>query len=126
MRDLLDRFIRIERHIAETRGSFAVFGLFLREDAPDKWDLLVAAPWLEDDSPAGLEFIAEQVQDEFNEDQLSRLSRIVVIKANNPALAAINNSIRIEHGGTEFQNCTFFGLSIRHAFIITSSNGRPS
>ena len=59
MKELLDRFIALEQTLTEEEGEFALFALFLREDAEGgisgysgysaKWDLVVAAPWIERD-----------------------------------------------------------------------------
>lgn len=122
MKDLVDRFIKIEQRIAQQRGGFSLFALFLREDSPDKWDMVVAAPWINGDKGAALRYLAGQLQSELSQEELLRLSRIVIVEPDNPALNAIHNAIQIEHGGMEIQNSTFFGLSIKHGYIITSAN----
>lgn len=35
--ELVDKFSVLESHIAEEKGPFALFALFMREDAPDRW-----------------------------------------------------------------------------------------
>jgi hypothetical protein len=124
MQELLNRLNILERKISSERGDFTLFALFLREDAQDKWDLVVAAPWLEPGSKEALSFLADQIQTEFDTSELTKLSRIAIIDQTNPALSAINNSIHAKHGMSEFRDCTFFGLHIKHAYIITSS--KPS
>jgi len=47
MKQILDKFVSLERDIASEKGEFSLFALFLREDAEDNWDLLASAPWLE-------------------------------------------------------------------------------
>ena len=42
---MAQRFGSLEAEIAQKKGDFSLFALFLREDAPDRWDLLVSAPW---------------------------------------------------------------------------------
>jgi hypothetical protein len=46
---ILQRFAALEASIAEEKGSFALFALFMRKEVPDRWDLIVSAPWLGDD-----------------------------------------------------------------------------
>jgi hypothetical protein len=56
-----------------------------------------------------------------------KLSRIVMIEQDNPALEAIQRAIHIEHRAVEIQNSNFFGLEIKLGFIITSRhNGSPA
>jgi hypothetical protein len=120
MKELLDSFIQLEKRLSQQKGDFRLFALFLREDAQDKWDLVVAAPWADDDIREALSYIAKEVQDVLSPDDLTKVSRIVIIDESNPALQAINNAIGVEHGLTEVKESFFFGLLIKHAYVITS------
>jgi hypothetical protein len=44
MKELLGKFVELEQRLSQERGEFSLFALFLREDASDKWDLVVSAP----------------------------------------------------------------------------------
>lgn len=120
MRDLLEKFVELERRLSQERGEFSLFALFLREDASDKWDLIVAAPWIEADRKEALAYITTQIQQLFDSEELARLSRVVLVDQSNPALEAINQSINCQHGQNEVRDSNFFGLQIKHAYIITS------
>ena len=120
MKDLLDRFVELERNLSAERGDFSLFALFLREDAVDKWDLVAAAPWIEADRKVALPYITRQIQQAFNSEELTRLSRVVLIDESNPGLTAINQALTVQHGKSEVLNSNFFGLQIKHAYIITS------
>ncbi|NJN99541.1 MAG: hypothetical protein HC875_38295 [Anaerolineales bacterium] len=120
MKKLVHKFIEIEQKISNEKGNLSLFALFLREDSLDKWDLLIAAPWIEANRKTAFAYIAQQIQASLEPEELAQLSRIVLIDQANPALDAINNAVRIEHGVTEIQDSNFFGLQIKHALIITS------
>ena len=120
MKELLERFIRIERTLSDEKGGFALFALFLREDAADKWDLIVAAPWIELDRKEALSLITKNIQDTFASEELSLLSRVVLVDLANPAVEAVNQAVAIQHGQAEVRDSNFFGLQIKHAYIITS------
>lgn len=124
MKNLLDRFVNLERVISDNKGDFSLFALFLREDSVDKWDLIVAAPWIDADRKEALKYITSQVQGTFSSDEISRLSRIVLVDPANPSVAAISKAISkalsIQHGQAEIRDSTFFGLQIKHGYIITS------
>jgi len=126
MKEFVDHLVKIERSLSEKKGAFNLFALFLREDAPDKWDLLIAAPWLERNRPDALRYIAQALQKSLRKDELLKLSRIVIIDQENPALDALQSAIHVEHGDTEIQNSNFFGLQIRHAYLITSRRAPQS
>ena len=120
MKELLDRFVEIELTLSRENGAFSLFALFLREDAVDRWDLIVAAPWVDADRKDALSRITQAIQARFTPEELSQLSRVVLVDLANPAVDAVNRAIRIRHGQGEIRDSNFFGLQIKHAYVITS------
>src|SRR5438552_11890097 len=101
MKELLERFVGLEKALSEERGGFSLFALFLREDAVDKWDLVLAAPWIDGDRKRALSYITKRVQETFTANELSLISRIVLIDLENPAVEAVNQAVAIHHGQAE-------------------------
>ena len=132
MRELIEKFIQVERTLTEEKGEFALFALFLREDAgagsgtsgssgySAKWDLIAAADWIEGNRKAALSYITKMLQQALPHEELARLSRIVLVNITNPEVEAINQAVQIQHGDVEIRDSFFFGLQIKHAYIITS------
>ena len=120
MNDMLTKLQNLERQMAADKGAFSLFGLFLQEDR-QHWDLLVAAPWIDQDEGKALRYIATQVQ-ALGSEELTPLSHIQVIKANHPELATLHHTVQVHHGCVEVNNNTFFGLQIHQAHIITSQS----
>ena len=102
------------------RGCRQLYALFLREEVPDRWDLLVAAPWVESDREGALNYFVDEIKSFLGVQYLTVLSRIVFVDPNDPAVQSLNRSIKVEHGSAEVRDTDFFGLSIKHAYIITS------
>ena len=125
MRDLAEKLRRLEQTLAEEKGPFNLFALFLREGAPDVWDLVVAAKWIEADGPVALADISRRVRDSLRADEITKISRVVLVDPTDPALKAIASTMSIQHGISEVANSTFFGLAIRRAFIITAEVNPP-
>lgn len=121
MKEIVEKLKLQEELMAKEKGPFVLFALFLREDAPDKWDLLVSGEWIEKDKHGAIKYIANILQKKLSKEELLKLSRIVIIDKNNPALEAFNRAIKVEHISAEVQNSNFFGLRIKHAYIITSN-----
>lgn len=119
-RELFQKLKSIERDVSNERGAFEFFGLFLREDAPDKWDLVVAAPWLEEEKDEALRYLSRKVAEVFEPDELLALSRIVLMDHGAPGLEAMLRSVKLVHGSAEIHDCDFFGLAVKHGFIVTS------
>ncbi len=124
MNELLDKFIAIEKQIAEERGGLSLFALFLREDAENKWDVVVSAPWFGEDQKTVFEYIVEKIRSRLDPSELLTLSRIILIEPEDESLKAVQRAIHVEHGRIEILDSNFFGLQIKHAYIITS-NGTP-
>lgn len=120
MKDLLGKFVELEQRLSQEKGEFSLFALFLREDALDKWDLIVAAPWIDVSRKQALAYITAEIQQLFNSEELATLSRVVLVDQSNPAVEAMNQAINCQHGQTEVRDSNFFGLQIKHAYIITS------
>ena len=113
------RFAKLESDVASTRGDFALFALFLREDVPDRWDLIVSAPWVSDQK-AALSYMVDKIKADLGPGELTNLSRIVFIEPSNREVQSLNQAIQVEHGSVEVKDSNFFGLAVKHAFIITS------
>ena len=118
--ELPEKFRDLESRIAEDKGGFALFALFMREDVPDRWDLIVSAPWVGTNKREAVDYFVSQIKSRLAEQDLTSLARIVVVDPEDAAVQALNRAVQIEHGGVEVRDSNFFGLSIKHAFIITS------
>ncbi len=120
MKAIVEKLRSLEQSISAEKGGFLLFALFLREESPDLWDLLVAAPWISENKSEGLRYLSNKLRGIFSPNDMLKFSRIVVIEPSDPALSAFHRSIHVEHGLTEITNSIFFGLQIKHAYLITS------
>ena len=120
MKELLEKLKKIEKETSAEKGNYDLFALFLREESPGKWDILVAASWIKGNIEATLKYLAPKIQHSFTQNELLQISRMVIIEENNPELPGLQQDINIEHGSSEIKDATFFGLQIKHAIFITS------
>ena len=123
--DLSNKFRDLESRIAQEKGGFTLFALLMREDVPDRWDLIVSAPWVGTDKHAAVEYFVNQIRSQLGQQDLTSLARIVVVDPQDAAVRAFNGLVEIEHGGAEVRDSNLFGLPVKHAFIITSKR-RPT
>lgn len=130
MKDIAEKLAKVEQQIAEEKGDFLLFALFLTEDSSGYWDLLVSAAWMAENKSEALKYINAKIQKALTPDEIMKLSKIVIIDKDNPELEALQEafqrSIHIEHGIAEIKNSNFFGLEVRHAFLITSKRDKSS
>jgi hypothetical protein len=126
MKEVAEKLRKTEKALSEAKGPFDLFALFLREDAPDVWDLLVAGHWIEADKTKALRAISKRVQRDLSAEELKKISRIVIIDKNNPSLNAVTSALGVKHGLADVKNSNFFGLAIKEAFIITSQKPKAA
>ena len=120
MKEIVDKLLAVEAELSEERDEFNLFALFLREDAGNKWDLLVSADWVSENKADSIKLIAQRVQEKLETNELLNLSRIVVIDVENPALESFHRAVSEEHGSVEINSGIFFGLHIKRAIVISS------
>ena len=118
--ELTEKFARLESQIAQERGDFTLFALFMREDVPDRWDLIVSAPWVGEDKRGAVDYLIGQIKSKLGKEDLICLSRIVPVDPEDVAVQDLNRAIHVEHGDVEVRDTNFFGLAVKHAHIITS------
>lgn len=120
MKEIAEKLRLEERRLAERKGPFDLFALFLREDAFDKWDLVASAKWIDKNKSDALKLLTRRVQSVLTKEEVLKLSRVVLIEESDPVLRAWQSAMKVEHGLAEIQDSNFFGLPIKHAYLITS------
>jgi len=120
MKEQAEKLQRVEKSLSESKGPFELFALFLREDSPDKWDLLISADWARANKKKSIKTIIDEIGKVLTEQEIIMLSRIIILDKDDTALKAIQQVMRVEHGFFEIPNGYFFGLTIKHAYLITS------
>jgi hypothetical protein len=120
MRKILDKLTKLEISIANEKGPFDLFALVLREDGFDKWDLVVSAPWIQDNYNAALYYISKKLNSALSTDELLTISKVVLVDEFDERVRNIQKAITVEHRPTEFRDANFFGLETDLVYIITS------
>ena len=121
----VEKLVLLEQQVSAEKGPFALFAIFLREDAPDRWDLVVSAPWIDELSRGQpgqdpLSYLVNRIHSSLSPEELLSISRIVQIQPGDPSLEALQRAISTEHNSVEVRDSLFFGLKIKHAYIVTS------
>ena len=94
----IEKFRRVMEEVSAARGEFVFFGLFLREEAPDTWDLVISAPWLEAGKRKALGEFVEKVTAIAGKQELLTLSRIVTLKHDDSNLEAVLQAVHVDNG----------------------------
>src|SRR5205823_7011401 len=106
----IEKLRQVMERVSAEKGDFTLFGLFLREEAPDKWDLVISAPWLEAGKLKALGEFVEKINTIAGKQELLTLSRIVTLDHNDPNLEAVLQAVQVDNGPLELWHPDFFGL----------------
>jgi hypothetical protein len=123
MKDILDKLKLALSDLEEKHGRILVFILFLRGDSPDRWDLVVAAPWLDSGSVESYKIVATKVQNTLSSKEIVQLSRVVILDADDPAVQFLQDSYTVSNGAIkDIENCEpfsqRFNFTIRRAYLL--------
>lgn len=121
-----EKLRQVMDQVSAEKGDFTLFGLFLSEDSPDKWDLVVSAPWLEAGKLKALSEFVEKLAAIVGQEEVLSLSKIVTLNHDNPSLNAILRTVRVEDQPVELQNGNLFGLEIKRAYILRAKASEDS
>ena len=111
MKEIAKKLQEQEKIISKEKGPFELFALFLRNDSPDKWDLVLAADWITKDTYSALKYFSDILHKILSTEELIKFSRIAIIEsfsAKDLMLEKITKAIKTEHNVVEIENSNFF------------------
>ncbi len=126
MNSFVEKLASIEKMLSVQNGSFWLFALLERAESPEKWDLVVAAPWLQEESRKSLDDIIELIGNKLAETELLQISRIIVLNPENPIVQYLTSAFSHEHSFNHVENTIINGMEISRAIIITSRRPEDS
>ena len=126
MNDFVAKFVLVEKDISEERGGFSFFAVLLREDAPNVWDVVISAPWLPKDKKSSLHYIVKKMRARLHLRDIMKISRVVLLRPDEPSLREIYRQFNFEHECREIRNEVLFGMEMKRGYIITSKRKASS
>lgn len=118
MIEIINKLIEIEKTTSLERGRYKLFGLFLREDSFDKWDIVVAADWLTVNTKEALRYLSEKITASLTKEELLLISHIAILPPEDQ-IPKLTRGINIEHGALKMSDFNFFDRHIKKAYLIT-------
>lgn len=122
MNAILEKLKTVLIALEKEHGLIHVFALFLRSDPFEKWDIVVAAPWLNPCEMSSYKTVSERIQKILTPEELTQLARIVILNDNDPVVSFLQNSISVTNGHFgEVSGDAFtekFGFTIKKAYLL--------
>lgn len=121
MKEIIRKLNNIRDQILSEKGSLLMFVLIERNDADEKWDILLCADWIEKtNSEPELVYIINKLKEEFK-DNLGFLSQIVIGTPTDNFILRIARAIN-EQGNNVPEEISGLQVSpefkIQHLFVI--------
>ncbi len=122
---MAQKFRDAEKQVSEELGNFSLFGLFEREQTPDRWDILASAPWLKTDRE-GTHHLLVALRDKMDVQDWKLIGAVVPLEPSAFFVQGVVNQFYLEHQVEEVNefnplNQGAIGIRIGHAFLITSN-----
>ncbi|MGO9256444.1 MAG: hypothetical protein ACLQU1_09105 [Bryobacteraceae bacterium] len=113
--------------IAERKGDFTLFAVFMPVGAPlmaagdmGTWDLVVAAPWLEDSLLKNLQELLPLLRESLGRKVVTQFSSIQPVPADDPRIRFILKNFRVEDGELPLLYTDLLGKMIERGIIFRS------
>ena len=116
----IDNLTAVEQTLAAECGPFSFFALALREDSPDRWDLLVAAPWISAAEREALRRIANAVTGTLSDLEILKISRIVILHKSDPILHGLHSTFPDQIHNEMMQDLVSNGMLIEYLYVFVS------
>jgi hypothetical protein len=120
MKEFIKKLIRLETTVASEKGPFDLFGLFSTdEEEDDRWDLVVSATWIGEESLQALEYLTKQLRSHLTTGEFSRILKIAPLDVYDPRVIDIQKIVTTEHKVKELSNYQFYGFRVEKLYVIT-------
>ena len=120
---VVEKLRQIEIEVSQQKGSFNLFAIVEREDSLGSWDIIVSADWIGNNQKQLVDMIASKIARQMDNNEKLMLSRILILPSSDKFVQSLN-LVEIEHGSSRLTNCTFNGILINEAFLITSKKSQ--
>jgi len=117
---MVEKFIDLKNKILEEKKSLNLFALVQREDR-ENWDIVISSSSSLNKEKEFLSYIVKLLQSALTDKELEGISRVVLLKPDDPFVKNINSSINVTGGSTTVENTSFNGMLIRKMYLLYSS-----
>lgn len=123
MKETLAKLKAILHDLEKKHGPILVLALFSRLDSPERWDLVVAAPWLDSAGANSYKLITTKIQNLLSSEEIIQLSRVVILDADDPVVSFLQDNYNVPNGSMKaIDNCEpftqRFNFTVRRAYLL--------
>lgn len=124
MEHLIENLKKSIKSLEAEKGTLLICALFLREDAFEKWDIVLAASWFNPKEMESYEIISSNLKRNLNTSELAHFSRIVILDQDDPIISFLLKAETIKNGEYKELSAVVlseeFGFKIKKAYLLRS------
>jgi hypothetical protein len=127
MKEILDKLKAVVHALeANNNDPLLLFALFLREEALEKWDVVISSPWLSSSEKMAYKTVISKIQAALDPSEIVQFSRVVILDSTDPVLSFLQETCPLTNGGFKESPKDFpiepfsekFGFTIKKAYIL--------
>jgi HEPN domain-containing protein len=85
----LNNYIELGKEIEKEKGEFTLYALLERENNPNRWDILMAAPWVGEGSLEETRYVVERMSKVLSPEERTAVSQIALLRPDEPVVQEI-------------------------------------
>jgi len=127
MSDVVEKMQDVAAAIEAARGPFTFFALFEKQEIA-RWDVLVAAPWIDADRSKAIRYLADQVNKHLKTDELIQLGAIVMLENSHRELIDFTTrrlkpqyKVLQADGSVELAGGNVFGVDVARIIVFRAA-----
>jgi hypothetical protein len=125
--ELLRKLGKVVDDLETDTGGLALFGLFEPSGAPDRWDVVVAANWVDSEPADAIAYVAGKLQQHLSDEDLASLAGAVTLQASHPFVQQLltgRTGIRPSGALVRLENLRCNDIHLDRAWIFTADPTR--
>jgi len=126
MKEIVKKLIQIEEESSKEMGDYTFFALFLRENSFNKWDIVVASKWINEDKDAALGYLAKKVNAALNITEIVKISHIAILDNDLFEVPEFLEDVSVQHGASRIKDEEFSGQQIERGYVITVNSNQAA
>jgi hypothetical protein len=126
MKEIVKKFIQIEEESSKEMGEYTFFALFLRENSANRWDIVVASKWINENKSAARSYLAKKVQDALDVSEIVKISHIAILDNDLFEVPEFLEDVTVQHGSARFKDEEFSGQQIERGYVITINSNQAA
>ncbi len=117
MEDIIKKFKTIKDRLSAEHGEFRLFGLFLKDESVNTWDVIVSSEWACSNENIAIKEISKLIAETLSKDEVIKLTAIFITPKNTPIMNVLG-MIAGKMNDAHLINCSVNGIEIKDAYIL--------